>query len=95
MIIDNSKFIITNELTDDLYNLRIVADNRGNAGILKIENSLGVVYFAHYLPLTFFTTDTSLVIIGENIYAEFSVDNCNDFNDPSYKLNQLLNQVQD
>jgi hypothetical protein len=95
MIIDNSKFIITNELTEDKYGIRIVRDVNLNAGILKIENSLGVVYFAHYLPLTFFITDTSLVIIGENIYAEFSVDNCNDFSSPSDKINQLLNQVQD
>ncbi len=93
-MIDNSKFIITNQVVTNLFDLRIIGDSVGNPAILKIEQqNVGVVYFGKYDNLNFFTTDTTLVILGPNFYGEFSANNCIDFPTPIVKLQELLNQI--
>jgi hypothetical protein len=93
-MIDNSKFIITNQVVTDLFDLQIMADVSGNPSIFKIEEqNVGLVYFGKYDNLSFFTTDVSLVIIGPNLYGEFSTNNCLDFTTPLAKLQYLLTEI--
>lgn len=93
-MIDNSKFIITNEVVNDLFDLRIMADLVGNPSILKIEEqNVGMIYFGKYDNLSFFTTDTTLVIIGPQFYGEFSENNCTNFITPLDKIQSLLTEI--
>jgi len=93
-MIDNSKFIITNASTGEKYNIRVVADVTATPCILKIEqDNVGLVYFGKYDPCNFFTTATSLIIIGPQIYVELSEDNCNHFDTPILKLNEILDII--
>ena len=91
---DNSKKIITNEVVTDLFDLRIMADLVGNPSVLKIEEqNVGIIYFGKFDNLNFFTTDTTLVIIGPQFYGEFSENNCNGFTSPLDKLQSLLTDI--
>jgi hypothetical protein len=93
-MIDNSKFIITNEVVTDLFDLRIMNDLVGNPSIFKIEEqNVGLIYFGKYDNLNFYTTDTSLVIIGPAFYGEFSENNCTNFTTPLAKLQALLTDI--
>jgi hypothetical protein len=93
-MIDNSKFIITNATTNDKYNIRVGGDVSSTPCILKIEqDNVGLVYFGRYDTCNFFTTETSLIIIGPQIYVELSEDNCNNFESPVLKLNALLDTI--
>ena len=94
MIIDNSKFIITNEVVTDLFDLRIMGDLTGNPAVLKIEKTnVGIVYFGKYDNLNFFTTDTTLVITGPQFYGEFSANNYANFTTPIALLQELLTDI--
>jgi len=91
---DYSKFIITNEPTSEKYNIRIVTDVTATPALLKVErDNVGLVYFANYTLCNYFTTDTSLIILGPSVYIELSADNCNDFDTPTLKLNELLDRI--
>jgi hypothetical protein len=93
-MIDNSKFIITNEVVTDLFFIRVLADIAGTPNVFRIEQeNVGVVYFTKYDNLNFFTTDTTLVIIGPQFYGEFSANNCNSFTTPIAKLQELLTDI--
>jgi hypothetical protein len=93
-MIDNSKFIITNQVVTDLFDLRIMADVSGNPSILKIEEqNVGLIFFGKYDNLSFFTTDTTLVILGPAFYGEFSANNCTNFTTPISKLQDLLTEI--
>ena len=93
-MIDNSKFIITNEVVTDLFALQIIGDLNGNPSVLKIEEeNVGLIYFGKYDNLSFFTTDTTLVITGPQFYGEFSENNCTNFTTPLAKLQELLLEI--
>lgn len=93
-MIDNSKFIITNEVVSDLFFIRVITDIAGNPSVFRIEQeNVGVVYFTGYNNLNFFTTDTTLVILGPQFYGEFSANNCNSFTTPISKLQELLTDI--
>ena len=93
-MIDNSRFIITNEVVTDLFDLQIMIDLAGNPSILKIEEeNVGIIYFGKYDNLNFFTTDTTLVILGPQFYGEFSANNCTSFTTPLAKLQELLTDI--
>lgn len=93
-MIDNSKFIITNEVVTELFHLRIMPDVVGNPSVLKIEeHGVGIIYFGKFDNLSFFTTDTTLVIIGPQFYGEFSENNCTNFTTPIAKLQELLTDI--
>ena len=91
---DYSKFIITNATVTDKYTVSVVTDVTATPTILKIEQeNIGLVYFSTYNALTFFTTDTSMIVIGDNIWAEFSVENTKDFDTASLLLNALFDTI--
>ena len=93
-MIDNSKFIITNEVVTDLFALQILGDLNGNPSVLKIEEeNVGLIYFGKYDNLSFFSTDTTLVILGPQFYGEFSANNCTNFTTPLAKLQGLLTDI--
>jgi hypothetical protein len=81
MVIDNSKFIITNEVIVDKYDLIIQADVTGVPAILQIQKAnYGIVFIGHYASLKFFIDGDKLVILDNNFYGEFSVNNVDGFN---------------
>jgi hypothetical protein len=81
MVIDNSKFIITNEVVVDKYDLMIQADVTGVPAILQIQKAnYGIVFIGHYASLKFFIDGDKLVILDNNFYGEFSVNNVDGFN---------------
>lgn len=91
---DYSKFIITNGAVTDKYTVSVVTDVTATPTILKIEQeNVGLVYFSTYNALTFFTTDTSMIVIGDSIWAEFSADNTKDFDSASLLLNSLFDTI--
>lgn len=91
---DYSKFIITNAAVTDKYTVSVVTDVTATPTILKIEQeNVGLVYFSTYNALTFFTTDTSMIVIGDSIWAEFSVENTKDFDTASLLLNALFDTI--
>jgi hypothetical protein len=80
-MIDNSKFIITNEVVVDKYDLIIQADVTGVPAILQIQKAnYGIVFIGHYASLKFFIDGDKLVILDNNFYGEFSVNNVDGFN---------------
>jgi hypothetical protein len=80
-MIDNSKFIITNEVIVDKYDLMIQADVTGVPAILQIQKAnVGIVFIGHYASLKFFIDGDKLVILDNNFYGEFSVNNVDGFN---------------
>jgi hypothetical protein len=80
-MIDNSKFIITNEVVVDKYDLMIQADVTGVPAILQIQKAnYGIVFIGHYASLKFFIDGDKLVILDNNFYGEFSVNNVDGFN---------------
>jgi hypothetical protein len=80
-MIDNSKFIITNEVIVDKYDLMIQADVTGVPAILQIQKAnYGIVFIGHYASLKFFIDGDKLVILDNNFYGEFSVNNVDGFN---------------
>jgi hypothetical protein len=80
-MIDNSKFIITNEVIVDKYDLIIQADVTGVPAILQIQKAnYGIVFIGHYASLKFFIDGDKLVILDNNFYGEFSVNNVDGFN---------------
>jgi hypothetical protein len=80
-MIDNSKFIITNEVIVDKYDLMIQADLTGVPAILQIQKAnYGIVFIGHYASLKFFIDGDKLVILDNNFYGEFSVNNVDGFN---------------
>ena len=81
MVIDNSKFIITNEVIVDKYDLIIQADVTGVPAILQIQKAnYGIVFIGHYASLKFFIDGDKLVILDNNFYGEFSANNVDGFN---------------
>jgi hypothetical protein len=80
-MIDNSKFIITNEVIVDKYDLIIQADVTGVPAILQIQKAgYGIVFIGHYASLKFFIDGDKLVILDNNFYGEFSANNVDGFN---------------
>jgi hypothetical protein len=80
-MIDNSKFIITNEVIVDKYDLMIQADVTGTPAILQIQKAgYGIVFIGNYTSLKFFIDGDKLVILDNNFYGEFSVNNVDGFN---------------
>jgi hypothetical protein len=80
-MIDNSKFIITNEVIVDKYDLMIQADVTGTPAILQIQKAgVGIIFIGNYTSLKFFIDGDKLVILDNNFYGEFSVNNVDGFN---------------
>jgi hypothetical protein len=80
-MIDNSKFIITNEVIVDKYDLMIQADITGAPAILQIQKAnVGIIFIGNYTSLKFFIDGDKLVILDNNFYGEFSANNVTGFN---------------
>ncbi len=76
MIIDNGKFIITNEVIVDKYEIIIQTDFGGAPAIVQITKAgVGVIFIGGYQNFKFFIDGNKLVAVDTNFYAEFSANN--------------------
>lgn len=94
MIIDNGKFIITNEVVLNKYDIRIQGDFSGTPAIVQISKAnIGVIFIGGYKNFKFFIDGVKLVAIDNNFYAEFSADNTENFTTPQDLLLLLKSQI--
>ena len=94
MIIDNSKFIITNEVIVDKYDIRIQPDFSGVPSIVHISKAdIGLIFIGGYQSFKFFIDGDKLVVVDNNFYAEFSANNTDNFTTAQDLLIRLKSQI--
>jgi hypothetical protein len=94
MIIDNGKFIITNEVIVDKYDIRIQNDFGGVPAIVQISKAdVGVIFIGGYQNFKFFIDGNKLVAVDNNFYGEFSANNTDSFTTAQDLLLQLKSQI--
>jgi hypothetical protein len=94
MIINNGKFIITNEVIVDKYDIRIEADFRGLPAIVQITKAdVGIIFIGGYQTFKFFIDGNKLVAVDNNFYAEFSANNHENFTTPLDLLLALKSRI--
>jgi hypothetical protein len=90
MIIDNGKFIITNEVIANKYDIRVVPDVTGQPMVFEVAVYGGdIIFICNYISLKFFVDGVKLVILDSNFYAEFSANNIQDFNTAEILLTDI------
>jgi len=77
MIIDNEKFIITNEIQTDKYSVSVITDLTGTPAVLKIEQNGNLIFFSNYSSLSISEDSVNNIvnIISEGFVGQFSVNN--------------------
>jgi hypothetical protein len=94
MIIDNGKFIITNEPIIDKYDIRIQPDFSALPAIVQITKAdVGIIFIGGYHSFKFFIDGDKLVVVDNNFYAEFSANNHENFTTPLDLLVHLKSQI--
>jgi hypothetical protein len=94
MIIDNGKFIITNQVIVDKYDIRIQNDFGGVPAIVQISKAdVGIIFIGGYPSFKFFIDGHKLVVVDNNFYAEFSANNTDGFTTAQDLLLQLKSQI--
>jgi hypothetical protein len=94
MIIDNGKFIITNEPIVDKYDIRIEADFSGSPAIVQITKAdIGIIFIGGYQTFKFYSDGNKLVVVDNNFYAEFSANNTENFTTPLDLLLLLKSRI--
>lgn len=94
MIIDNGKFIITNQVIVDKYDIRIQNDFAGTPAIVQISKAdIGVIYIGGYQTMKFFLDGNKMIAVDNNFYAEFSENNTENFTTAQDLLLQLKSQI--
>lgn len=94
MIIDNGKFIITNEVIVDKYDIRIQNDFAGTPAIVQISKAnIGIIFIGGYKNFKFFIDGVKLVVVDNNFYGEFSANNTDNFTSAQDLLLLLKSQI--
>jgi len=94
MIIDNGKFIITNEVIADKYDIRIQGDFGGLPAIVQISKAeIGVIFIGGYQSFKFFLDGDKMIAVDNNFYAEFSANNTDGFTTAQDLLLHLKSQI--
>lgn len=77
MIINNEKFIITNEIQSDKYSVSVVSDLTGSPAVLKIEQNGNLIFFSNYSSLSISEDSVNDIvnIISEGFVGQFSANN--------------------
>jgi hypothetical protein len=90
MIIDNGKFIITNEVIANKYSIRVVTDVTGQPMLFEVAIYGGdIIFICNYMSLKIFVDGVKLVILDSNFYAEFSANNIEGFNTAEILLTDI------
>lgn len=94
MIIDNGKFIITNEPIVDKYDIRIQGDFSGLPAIVQISKAdVGIIFIGGYQNFKFFLDGDKMIAVDNNFYAEFSANNTDGFSSAQDLLLKLKSQI--
>ena len=95
MIIDNSKFIITNEIQTDKYSVSVVGDLTGSPAVLKIEQNGNLIFFSNYSSLSISEDSVNNIvnIISEGFVGQFSVNNTNAWTSTNGFITDLLTSI--
>ena len=95
MIIDNSKFIITNEIQDHKYAVSVVADLTGSPAVLKIEQNNNLIFFSNYSSLSISEDSVNNIvnIISEGFVGQFSSNNTLSWASTNAFITGLLNSI--
>ena len=95
MIIDNSKFIITNEIQVDKYSVSVVTDLTGSPAVLKIEQNGNLIFFSNYSSLSISEDSVNNIvnIISEGFVGQFSVNNTLPWTSTNGFITDLLSSI--
>jgi hypothetical protein len=95
MIIDNSKFIITNEIQTDKYSVSVVGDLTGSPAVLKIEQNGNLIFFSNYSSLSISEDSVNDIvnIISEGFVGQFSTNNTLSWTSTNGFITDLLTSI--
>ena len=95
MIIDNAKFIITNEIQVDKYSVSVVTDLTGTPAVLKIEQDGNLIFFSNYSSLSISEDSVNNIvnIISEGFIGQFSANNTNAWISTNGFITDLLTSI--
>jgi hypothetical protein len=95
MIIDNSKFIITNEIQTDKYSVSVVGDLTGSPAVLKIEQNGNLIFFSNYSSLSISEDSVNDIvnIISEGFVGQFSTNNTLSWTSTNAFITGLLTSI--
>jgi hypothetical protein len=95
MIIDNSKFIITNEIQGDKYLVSVVTDLTGSPAVLKIEQNGNLIFFSNYSSLSISGDSVNDIvnIISDGFVGQFSINNTLGWSGTNGFITDLLTSI--
>lgn len=95
MIIDNSKFIITNEIQTDKYDVNVVTDLTGTPAVLTIAQNGNLIFFSNYSSLSISEDSVNNIvnIISDGFVGQFSVNNTLAWVSTNAFITDLLNSI--
>jgi hypothetical protein len=95
MIIDNSKFIITNEIQANRYDVNVVTDLTGSPAVFKIEQNGNLIFFSNYSSLSISEDSVNDIvnIISEGFVGQFSANNVNGWASTNGFITGLLTSI--
>jgi len=95
MIINNDKFIITNEIQANRYDVTIVTDLTGSPAVLKIEQNDNLIFFSNYSSLSISEDSVNDIvnIISEGFVGQFSANNVNGWASTNAFITDLLTSI--
>jgi len=95
MIIDNGKFIITNEIQTDKYSVSVVGDLTGTPAVLTIYQDGNLIFFSHYenLSISEDSVNNIVNVISEGFVGQFSVNNTNAWTSTNTFITSLLTSI--
>lgn len=95
MIIDNAKFIITNEIQGDKYLVSVVTDLTGSPAVLKIEQNYNIIFFSNYKSLSISEDSVNGIvnIISDGFVGQFSINNTLGWSGTNGFITDLLTSI--
>ena len=95
MIIDNSKFIITNEIQATRYDVNVVGDLTGSPAVLTITQNGNLIFFSNYSSLSISEDSVNdlVNIISEGFVGQFSSNNVNGWASTNVFITGLLSAI--
>jgi hypothetical protein len=95
MIINNEKFIITNEIQTDKYSVSVVTDLTGTPAVLKIEQNGNLIFFSNYSSLSISEDSVNDIvnIISEGFVGQFSTNNTLSWTSTNAFITGLLTSI--
>ena len=94
-MIDNSKFIITNQIQTDKYAVSIVTDVSGIPSVLTIYQNGNLKFFSDYKKLSISedVTNNLVNITSDGFVGQFSVNNTDSWVSTNGFITDLLTDI--